>query len=536
MTPPALVGRVRHGSWCAALRCSRRALAVAGCGGAEAAPPLVVGAVEDAAEVDSRSRPRRWRTRSGAGFRAIVLSAVWTPPRTTADPPTRPRSRRARRAAVAHGIRADRSPSTRSARHAAHRRATARRSPPSPPRIARALPARARLDRRQRAEPQPLLAAAVRRRRRRRRRRPPTSSCSPTTYDALKQRPIPTLTVIGGALAPRGGDKPTRRRGRRTRRPRSSRDLGAAYRASGRTRPIMDMFSIHPYPENSSDPADARPSALDVDRDRRLREARRAARRGVRRHGSRIACRSSTASTASRRRSRAAKRALYTGTEPAMTSRSTSRRRRAYYAQAIALAACQPHVRDAALLPRQRRAAARRAADAASTTPTACRSRASAPSRGEPSTPKCRQLTLRVSEESRPVRRLHVLPGRAGVAAPAVEERAAAQGRVRRGGRGVRAAASSTCATYSTTGVRPETDFFLWKITERYEDLGELGAALNATPLAGWLETPYSYLATTKASQYTRARKRAEDHAEGLAVPRRLPVREGAALVRAPRG
>ena len=60
---------------------------------------------------------------------------------------------------------------------------------------------------------------------------------------------------------------------------------------------------------------------------------------------------------------------------------------------------------------------------------------------------------------------------------------------------------------YSTTGIRPETDFFLWKITERYEDLGELGAALNGTPLAGWLETPYSYLATTKASQYTSARK-----------------------------
>src|SRR6266704_2471180 len=60
---------------------------------------------------------------------------------------------------------------------------------------------------------------------------------------------------------------------------------------------------------------------------------------------------------------------------------------------------------------------------------------------------------------------------------------------------------------YSTTGVRPEVDFFLWKITERYEDLGELGAALNTTPLAGWLETPYSYLATTKASQYTAARR-----------------------------
>jgi chlorite dismutase len=60
---------------------------------------------------------------------------------------------------------------------------------------------------------------------------------------------------------------------------------------------------------------------------------------------------------------------------------------------------------------------------------------------------------------------------------------------------------------YSTAGVRPEVDFFLWKITSRYEDLGELGAALNATPLAGWLETPYSYLATTKASQYTQARR-----------------------------
>ena len=66
---------------------------------------------------------------------------------------------------------------------------------------------------------------------------------------------------------------------------------------------------------------------------------------------------------------------------------------------------------------------------------------------------------------------------------------------------------------YTCTGVRPDCDFFLWKITERYADLGELGAELNATPLAGWLETPYSYLATTKASQYTSARKPAEDHA-----------------------
>jgi chlorite dismutase len=60
---------------------------------------------------------------------------------------------------------------------------------------------------------------------------------------------------------------------------------------------------------------------------------------------------------------------------------------------------------------------------------------------------------------------------------------------------------------YSVAGVRPDCDFFLWKITERYADLGELGAELNSTPLAGWLSTPYSYLATTKTSQYTQARR-----------------------------
>jgi chlorite dismutase len=69
------------------------------------------------------------------------------------------------------------------------------------------------------------------------------------------------------------------------------------------------------------------------------------------------------------------------------------------------------------------------------------------------------------------------------------------------------AARMDSLRAYTVTGVRPDCDFFLWKITQRYEDLGELGAALNETPIAGWLETPYSYLATTKASQYTKARR-----------------------------
>jgi chlorite dismutase len=55
---------------------------------------------------------------------------------------------------------------------------------------------------------------------------------------------------------------------------------------------------------------------------------------------------------------------------------------------------------------------------------------------------------------------------------------------------------------YSLVGVRPEVDFMLWKLTERFEDLAELAADLNATPLAGYLTTPYSYLAATKPSKY----------------------------------
>jgi chlorite dismutase len=73
--------------------------------------------------------------------------------------------------------------------------------------------------------------------------------------------------------------------------------------------------------------------------------------------------------------------------------------------------------------------------------------------------------------------------------------------------------------TYTTAGVRPEADFFLWKITERYDDLLELGAALNATPLAAWLETPHSYLATTKPSVYTD-KKRIR---QGRVIPRDAP-------------
>ena len=65
------------------------------------------------------------------------------------------------------------------------------------------------------------------------------------TYDALK-RVSGDIKVVGGSLSPRGEDKP------RSIRPTHSpttfiRDMGLAYRKSGRKRPIMDAFAIHPY-------------------------------------------------------------------------------------------------------------------------------------------------------------------------------------------------------------------------------------------------------------------------------------------------
>ena len=68
------------------------------------------------------------------------------------------------------------------------------------------------------------------------------------TYDALKAADA-ELTVLGGALAPRGGDDPAS--SRPTHSPTQFiRDLGAAYRASGRTRPLMDAFAMHVYGES----------------------------------------------------------------------------------------------------------------------------------------------------------------------------------------------------------------------------------------------------------------------------------------------
>ena len=72
------------------------------------------------------------------------------------------------------------------------------------------------------------------------------------SYDALKavdQR----ITVIGLALGARGNDNPAAGRNESISPVKCIRDVGRAYRASKRRRPLMDEISLHPYPNNAAD-------------------------------------------------------------------------------------------------------------------------------------------------------------------------------------------------------------------------------------------------------------------------------------------
>ena len=72
------------------------------------------------------------------------------------------------------------------------------------------------------------------------------------TYDAIKAV-RPDVTIVGGALASRGTDDAASKK--QSHSPTAFiRDLGAAYRASGRKTPIMDVFDEHVYADNSALP------------------------------------------------------------------------------------------------------------------------------------------------------------------------------------------------------------------------------------------------------------------------------------------
>lgn len=74
-------------------------------------------------------------------------------------------------------------------------------------------------------------------------------------YDALKAVD-PAIRVIGLGLSPRGNDNPAAPSNISTSPVRFLASLGAWYRSSGRTLPLMDALSFHPYPRQATDPLD----------------------------------------------------------------------------------------------------------------------------------------------------------------------------------------------------------------------------------------------------------------------------------------
>ena len=161
------------------------------------------------------------------------------------------------------------------------------------------------------------------------------------TYDALKAV-SPTLTVIGGALSPRGNDSVISRKHSPTT---FIRDLGLAYRRSGRTKPIMDEFSLHPYEDNSSIPpsfAHPRTTTISLADYPKLVGLLGQAFDGTAQPGSALPVVYDEFGVQSRIPS--GKAAEYDGFKPKSERPVSEATQGDYYAQALALAACQPTV------------------------------------------------------------------------------------------------------------------------------------------------------------------------------------------------
>jgi hypothetical protein len=164
------------------------------------------------------------------------------------------------------------------------------------------------------------------------------------TYDALKAV-SPTINVIGGAISPRGGDRPGT--GRDTHSPtKFIPDMGAAYRASGRAKPLMDTFGFHPYTDNSSQPPTfehPNTSTVAIADYRKLVGLLGQAFDGTAQAGSTLPILYDEFGIESQ--IPAEKASLYSGTEPTTTRPVDERTQADYYRQALALAFCQPNVR-----------------------------------------------------------------------------------------------------------------------------------------------------------------------------------------------
>src|SRR3954447_24053584 len=163
------------------------------------------------------------------------------------------------------------------------------------------------------------------------------------SYDAVKVVD-PATRVWGGALAPRGIDRPGT--GRDTHSPVAFlKDMGIAYRASGRTLPLMDGLAFHPYAETSGQSPDTpHPNSTTIglaDYDRLVRSLATAFDNSPQ-AGSVLPVLYDEFGVESKippGRARA-----YTGAEPATTKPVDEITQGAYYARALQLAFCQPNV------------------------------------------------------------------------------------------------------------------------------------------------------------------------------------------------
>jgi hypothetical protein len=164
------------------------------------------------------------------------------------------------------------------------------------------------------------------------------------TYDAMKAADR-TVFIDGGSVSPRGIDRPGS--GRDTHSPTAFiTDMGTAYRALKRNRPIMDGFSFHPYGENSSTPptlVHTSGTSLGLSDYPKLVSLLGKAFNGTAQKGSTLPIVYDEYGVDSQ--IPAAKRSFYGGTEPATTKPVTEAVQAAYYDEALKIAACQPTVR-----------------------------------------------------------------------------------------------------------------------------------------------------------------------------------------------
>jgi hypothetical protein len=166
-----------------------------------------------------------------------------------------------------------------------------------------------------------------------------------TAYDAIKTVD-PETFVLGGSVSPRGSDRPDLPR--HTHSPTAFiTDMGKAYRASGRSEPIMDGFSFHPYGESSSTPPDfvhhPKSTSIGLADYPKLVSLLGRAFNGTPQLGSRLPIVYDEYGIDTRIPGR--KLSLYHGREPATTHPVPEALQAERYNQALMMAACQPTVR-----------------------------------------------------------------------------------------------------------------------------------------------------------------------------------------------